>query len=157
MARSRSRFDQPSRWAKRLRAAALAVIALIVADAAYLVAIWPDFSTLARGVIPKSAFIKSYEAERKADRSLPALRFRPTACSDIPEHVGRIFVLAEDSRFWQHAGVDWEAISDAVLNNWREGRLAFGASSISQQTAKNLFLSAARTPLRRAAPLPLPS
>ncbi len=67
----------------------------------------------------------------------------------ISIHLKRAVVAAEDSRFLTHQGFDWEGIETAVEKNIRRGRVVAGGSTISQQLAKNLFLSASRNPLRK--------
>jgi len=58
-------------------------------------------------------------------------------------------VAAEDAKFVGHEGFDWEAISKAIEKNEKKGRVVSGASTISQQLAKNLFLSGERSWLRK--------
>jgi monofunctional biosynthetic peptidoglycan transglycosylase len=58
-------------------------------------------------------------------------------------------VVAEDGRFWSHEGVDWDAVREAFEKDWKKRQLGHGASTITQQLAKNLYLSPARTPLRK--------
>ena len=67
----------------------------------------------------------------------------------ISVHLKRAVVAAEDSRFVDHEGFDWDAIEQAMEKNRKQGKVVVGASTISQQLAKNLFLSAARTPWRK--------
>lgn len=67
----------------------------------------------------------------------------------ISPYLKRAVVVAEDSRFVDHEGFDWEAIEKAREKNLRKGRVVAGGSTISQQLAKNLFLSGARTPWRK--------
>jgi monofunctional glycosyltransferase len=67
----------------------------------------------------------------------------------ISASVKRAIVVAEDSRFVDHEGFDWEAIEKAREKNARKGRIVAGGSTISQQLAKNLFLSGERTPWRK--------
>lgn len=62
----------------------------------------------------------------------------------------RAVIAAEDTRFCQHGGIDWEAVDRAIEENRRGGRL-LGASTISMQTSKNLFLLPYRTFLRKGA------
>jgi monofunctional biosynthetic peptidoglycan transglycosylase len=64
-------------------------------------------------------------------------------------HLKRAVVVAEDARFVAHDGFDWEAIQEAMAKNQREGRVVAGASTITQQLAKNLFLSGERSWLRK--------
>lgn len=59
-------------------------------------------------------------------------------------------VVAEDARFVDHAGIDWQAVERALRRNLRADGIVRGASTISQQLAKNLFLSERRTYLRKA-------
>ena len=67
----------------------------------------------------------------------------------ISPHLKRAIVAAEDARFADHEGFDWEAIEKALEKNRKKGKVVSGASTISQQLAKNLFLSADRTPWRK--------
>jgi monofunctional biosynthetic peptidoglycan transglycosylase len=67
----------------------------------------------------------------------------------ISEHLKRAVVAAEDAKFLDHEGFDWEAIQKAMLKNERRGRVVAGASTITQQLAKNLFLSGSRSWLRK--------
>jgi monofunctional biosynthetic peptidoglycan transglycosylase len=67
----------------------------------------------------------------------------------ISIHLKRAVVVAEDAKFLDHEGFDWEAIQGALAKNQREGRVVAGASTISQQLAKNLFLSGERSWLRK--------
>jgi len=68
----------------------------------------------------------------------------------ISPQLKRAIVAAEDAKFLSHEGFDWEGIQLAYEKNVRRGRIVAGGSTISQQLAKNLFLSRARTPWRKA-------
>jgi membrane peptidoglycan carboxypeptidase len=57
--------------------------------------------------------------------------------------------VAEDSRFYEHGGIDFQAIEEAMAYNLKRGKVLLGASTISQQTTKNMFLSLSRNPLRK--------
>jgi monofunctional biosynthetic peptidoglycan transglycosylase len=67
----------------------------------------------------------------------------------ISAQLKRAVVAAEDAKFVDHEGFDWQAISKAIEKNERRGRVVAGASTISQQLAKNLFLSGERSWLRK--------
>ncbi len=67
----------------------------------------------------------------------------------ISVYLKRAVVASEDAKFLDHAGFDWEAIEKAAEENERKGRIVVGASTISQQLAKNLFLSGERSWLRK--------
>ena len=67
----------------------------------------------------------------------------------ISIHLKRAVVAAEDAKFVDHEGFDWEAIEKAAEKNRQRKRVVVGGSTISQQLAKNLFLSGERTPWRK--------
>lgn len=77
------------------------------------------------------------------------LRHKWVNYARISIHLKRAAVAAEDSRFLEHEGFDWEGIEKAVEKNLKKGRIVAGGSTISQQLAKNLFLSPSRNPLRK--------
>ena len=68
----------------------------------------------------------------------------------ISINLKRALIAAEDAKFLDHDGFDWEAIQKAYEKNLRKGKVVAGGSTISQQLAKNLFLSGRRTPWRKA-------
>jgi monofunctional glycosyltransferase len=68
----------------------------------------------------------------------------------ISAHLKRAVVAAEDDKFIDHEGFDWEGIQRALEKNRQKGKVVAGGSTISQQLAKNLFLSADKTPWRKA-------
>jgi monofunctional biosynthetic peptidoglycan transglycosylase len=67
----------------------------------------------------------------------------------ISTHLKRAVLVAEDSAFYQHDGLDYGQIRESIEFNLEEGRMARGASTITQQLAKNLYLSPSRNPLRK--------
>jgi monofunctional biosynthetic peptidoglycan transglycosylase len=68
----------------------------------------------------------------------------------ISLNLKRALIAAEDANFMEHEGFDWEAIQKAYEKNLKKGKVVAGGSTISQQLAKNLFLSGRRTPWRKA-------
>jgi monofunctional biosynthetic peptidoglycan transglycosylase len=77
------------------------------------------------------------------------LEWSPVPLSRISKSLARAVVVAEDARFYEHAGVDWEAVRDAFEKDLDTGSLKHGGSTITQQLAKNLYLSSRRTPWRK--------
>lgn len=96
-----------------------------------------------------TAFMEA-SLERLGEKN-PRAKLRHTwvAYDRISPHLKRAIVVAEDARFREHEGFDWEAIEKALEKNRKKGKVVAGASTISQQLAKNLFLSADRTPWRK--------
>ncbi len=152
--RYRSAFPRMSRRSyvkrHRLRSWLWRVLLLcVIADSLYLAYIWPDWSQLAKGPMPRSSFMQTYQHERGEHRDWPALQWQPVRLTQLPHYLLRTVVVAEDSRFYEHDGFDFQALRDVLDYNLEQGRVVYGGSTISQQTAKNLFLSPSRNPLRK--------
>jgi penicillin-binding protein 1B len=73
----------------------------------------------------------------------------PITLADVPSHLMDAVLTIEDQRFFQHGGLDFRRILGATLANLRARRIVQGASTLTQQLAKNLFLSAHRSPVRK--------
>jgi penicillin-binding protein 1B len=73
----------------------------------------------------------------------------PVRLADVPEHLVQAVLAVEDQRFDTHRGLDLRRTGGAAVANVRAGEVTQGGSTITQQLAKNLFLSARRTPLRK--------
>ena len=131
------------RWAWRI------LPILIMMDVGYMIGIWPDWDLYAEGPIQRSSFISSYEFERHRHPGWPKLRWSPVSIESIPQSMIRAVIVAEDARFYEHEGIDIEALKEAMEYNLSEKRLVYGGSTISQQTVKNVFLSPSRNPLRK--------
>ena len=68
----------------------------------------------------------------------------------ISPHLKRAIIASEDAKFVDHEGFDWDGIQKAIEKNQKKGKFVAGGSTISQQLAKNLFLTPAKTPWRKA-------
>ncbi|MDH5574663.1 MAG: monofunctional biosynthetic peptidoglycan transglycosylase [Nitrospirota bacterium] len=75
--------------------------------------------------------------------------YRWVSLSRIPKHVRMAVLVAEDGAFYAHAGVDWHEVWESLETNWEEGRIVRGGSTITQQLAKNLYLSTSKDPIRK--------
>jgi monofunctional biosynthetic peptidoglycan transglycosylase len=109
----------------------------------------PDVRPLAKGPPRTTAFIELRRREAAQDGRRLALRWSWRALDRISPYLQHAAVLSEDGRFWQHEGVDWDAIEYAAEKNWKRRRFAVGGSTITQQVAKNLYLSPSKNPLRK--------
>lgn len=96
-----------------------------------------------------SAFMQAGLARIQADRPDAELRHKWVSYDKISIHLKRAIIAAEDSKFLNHEGFDIEGIQNAVEKNLKKGRLVAGGSTISQQLAKNLFLSADKSFVRK--------
>jgi len=77
------------------------------------------------------------------------LRHKWVPYNRISRHLKRAIIAAEDSHFSNHDGVDWDALQRAYEKNTKKGKVVAGGSTITQQLAKNLFLSGERSYLRK--------
>lgn len=122
---------------------------VIIMDIGYLVGIWPNWDLYAEGPVQSSNFIRSYVFEQYRQPGWPRLRWDPIPVEQIPRSMVRALIVAEDAHFYSHKGIDINALKEAVEYNLSEKRFVYGASTISQQTVKNIFLSPSRNPLRK--------
>lgn len=96
-----------------------------------------------------SAFMES-RLEIMQDKNPDAeLRHKWVPYEKISNNLKRALIAAEDAKFVDHEGFDWEGIQKAYEKNLKKGKIVAGGSTISQQLAKNLFLSTKRTPWRK--------
>jgi monofunctional biosynthetic peptidoglycan transglycosylase len=96
-----------------------------------------------------SSFMERRLAALREKNPAARLRHQWVPYERISSNLKRAVVAAEDARFLDHEGFDWEAIQKAMARNERRGKIVAGASTISQQLAKNLFLSGSRSWLRK--------
>ena len=84
-----------------------------------------------------------------AEEGARSIAYRPVPLSRIPESLHRAVLVSEDAGFYGHGGFDWHEVGAAMREAWAERELPRGASTISQQLARNLYLSPSRNPLRK--------
>ncbi|MBI5562634.1 MAG: monofunctional biosynthetic peptidoglycan transglycosylase [Deltaproteobacteria bacterium] len=123
-----------------------AVIA--VAAASYLVFI-PSVSNLKKENPKKTAMMELREAEGKAKGRKVNIQQAWAPLAAISPYLAKAVVIAEDDKFYEHEGFDFEAMKKAVEKDIQAGKFKAGGSTISQQLAKNLYLSPAKSPLRK--------
>lgn len=87
------------------------------------------------------------DAEQHGEQFRIVQRWIPL--SRIPRHVIDAVVVAEDGTFYSHGGVDWFEVQESIEKNIKERKAARGASTITQQLAKNLYLSTSKDPVRK--------
>ncbi len=97
-----------------------------------------------------TSFMQSGLERLRSSDPMARLQHHWVPYEQISEHLKRAVIAAEDQKFLDHEGFDVEAIQEAFEKNARRGRILRGASTISQQLARNLFLSQRRTYLRKA-------
>ena len=97
----------------------------------------------------ETAFMTQRMDEARAKNPAARLRYTWVPYAKISPQLKRAMIAAEDAKFVEHAGFDWDGIQNALDKNRRKGRVVAGGSTITQQLAKNLFLSPAKSYLRK--------
>ena len=127
---------------------------LLIALAIAILVTWewitfPDVAALATQVPTTTAFMEQRKAELRAEGKDDRLEYRWTPYANISPYLRRAVLVAEDDQFYEHAGVDVEAMREALERDWKRKKITHGGSNITQQLAKNLYLSPSRNPLRK--------
>ncbi|SFB97179.1 monofunctional biosynthetic peptidoglycan transglycosylase [Marinospirillum celere] len=108
------------------------------------------FSTLPDAVNPSFEDLQAQAETRVKSRlEAPEAPYRWVPLRQVNRDLLYSVVLAEDARFFQHRGLDYDALLDAFITNLRRGETAFGGSTLTQQTVKNLFLTQEQTYYRK--------
>ncbi len=145
--------DAPPETTGRQSRPALRVLLALLAVALLAVLLFfatlPDVSPLKTGFPKTTAFMERRKAELARAGQDARLEWAPVPMSRISPRLARAVVAAEDARFFEHGGVDWLAVRGALEKDWGGKNLRHGASTITQQLAKNLYLSPRRTPWRK--------
>jgi monofunctional biosynthetic peptidoglycan transglycosylase len=103
-----------------------------------------------KSVNPASTAMMDQRASEARAAGRDARRIQTWVAYDrISKNLVRAVLAGEDSRFFDHSGFDWEEIGKALEKDWNEGKFSRGASTITQQLAKNLFLSTSKNPVRK--------
>jgi monofunctional biosynthetic peptidoglycan transglycosylase len=136
---ARSKLRSPWRWGL------VGVVLLLYLQIGFFTGVlWWTYFNPANTAFMASGLERLQEKKPEAE-----LRHKWVDYGRISIHLKRAVIAAEDSRFIAHEGFDWEGIENAVQKNLKKGRIVAGGSTISQQLAKNLFLSSSRNPLRK--------
>jgi monofunctional biosynthetic peptidoglycan transglycosylase len=98
----------------------------------------------------ETSFMDIRLSELQAKKPEANLHYRWVPYEKISNQLKRAVIAAEDDKFVDHEGFDWEGIQKAIEKNQKKGKAVAGGSTISQQLAKNLFLSPSRSYLRKA-------
>ena len=115
----------------------------------YVYVMLPDVRPLATNNPTTTAFMAMRTREAADEGLKPKLVYRWVPYSRISPTLKRAVLVAEDSAFWDHEGIDVEQIRKSIEDSLSRGQAPRGASTITQQLAKNLYLSPSYDPLRK--------
>jgi len=131
------------RWSLRIGAALLAALFLYNLWIFGHIVYWRSSNPSA------SAFMTEQLARLQEEDPAAELRHKWVPYERISPNLKRALIASEDAKFVDHEGFDWDGIEAAFDKNLKQGRIVAGGSTISQQLAKNLFLSSKKTPWRK--------
>ncbi len=116
----------------------------------YWLVTFPDVARLAKANPRSTALMKTRLSEAREQGRLAKPEWTWVPLSHIAPSLQRAVIVAEDASFYEHEGFDWEGLREAIVRNLGAGKLERGGSTITQQLAKNLYLSSEKRLLRKA-------
>jgi monofunctional glycosyltransferase len=128
------------------------LLILLAALAAWLLfelITFPDVTELKNAPPKTTAFMEQRKKQLRADGKPDELKWRWVPYGRISPYLRRGVLVAEDNSFYEHEGVDTKGLKEAFERNLKRRKLTHGGSTITQQLAKNLYLSPSRNPLRK--------
>ncbi len=134
---------------RRLRRILVAIPAILFAYLAVVYLSLPDVRHLRTQNPDTTAFIELRAREARGRGDTPKRVQTWVPYRRISPQLVRAVLVTEDARFWQHSGLDYEQIKESMEINLERGEFARGASTITQQLAKNLYLSPSKNPVRK--------
>jgi monofunctional biosynthetic peptidoglycan transglycosylase len=111
--------------------------------------LYPDVSKLKKQNPKKTALMEIREEEWKSKGKKLAVRQKWVPLPRISPYLVKAVLIAEDDKFWSHSGFDIDAMQKALEKDLKAKKFRFGGSTISQQLAKNLYLSPSKNPVRK--------
>jgi monofunctional glycosyltransferase len=137
-------------WIRRhpWKSVLLALGLFVIAEMASLP--WFSVADLQRTNPGETALMVQRRREAESAGKRYAVKQEWIALSSLPDYVVQAIVVAEDGTFYTHHGFDWFEVKESLQKDLRQKRLARGGSTITQQVAKNLYLSTSKDPLRKA-------
>jgi monofunctional biosynthetic peptidoglycan transglycosylase len=135
-----------------VKTAVRALVAVPAVGVAFLIYVWltlPDVRALKTTNPSTTAFMELRAGEARAQGRTPRRLQRWVSYGHISPELKRAVLVAEDDAFWQHEGVDFEQMQESFEADWARGRFVRGGSTITQQLAKNLYLSPSKNPVRK--------
>src|SRR5437773_6251685 len=133
-------------WVRRLLGL---IVMVLLGWLVWVAATWPDVRALATQPPTTTAFIERYQERERAAGRTPRAEWRWVPYGTISLHLKRAVLVAEDIGFYHHHGFAPGNMRVAMTEALEERKIPRGASTITQQLAKNLWLSPSRSPLRK--------
>ena len=144
-----SRWTRTLRWvgSHKFKTILLVILAVVLAEMATIP--WFGVRDLATHNPSETALMRQRISEAEKEGKPLKIKQHWISLSRLPRHLIDAVVVAEDGTFFTHGGIDWFEVQESIEKNIEEKRAARGASTITQQLAKNLYLSTSKDPVRK--------
>ncbi len=109
----------------------------------------PDVGLLRKKYPETTAFMHYRQSQWEREGRKKKVQVHPVPLTRISPYLSSAVLIAEDDKFWEHNGFDFEAMEHALERNIREKQFVSGASTVTQQLARNLYLSPSKNPVRK--------
>ncbi|MGB5875585.1 MAG: monofunctional biosynthetic peptidoglycan transglycosylase [Bacteroidota bacterium] len=137
------------RWVMTHKLLVIFLVLVAVALAELVSIPWFSVARLRDADPLETALMRQRREEAEEEGRLFRIHHRWIPLSQLPRHFLQAVIVAEDGTFFTHGGIEWYEVRESITRNLREGRIARGGSTITQQLAKNLYLSTSKDPLRK--------
>ena len=127
----------------------LMLLLVFLAWIAWEVITFPDVGKLAKEPPKTTAFMERRRELLREEGKDDTIRYQWVSYDRISPYLRRGVLVAEDNSFYEHQGVDVKGMKEALEKNWKRRKVTHGGSTITQQLAKNLYLSPSRNPVRK--------
>lgn len=134
---------------KRLFIVFAVILAAVALFSAYFFLTLPDVAYLKEQNPKTTALMEQRKKQAKQEGKTLNIRQKWVGFDVIPELLKKTVIVSEDAAFYQHKGIDFYELKEAFKRNWKEGKKVRGGSTITQQLAKNLFLSTEKSYYRK--------
>lgn len=142
-------FEDLGKMGKKWTAGVAILIAAALALNIAIYLVWPNVSRLKKERPGKTSFMSYRERQWKQEGAKKKINQQWVPLNRISPYALKAVIIAEDDKFWAHEGFDFEAIQKAVEKDLKKKQFKAGGSTISQQLAKNLYLTPSKNPIRK--------
>ncbi len=136
-------------WARKHTLKTIVYAFFAIATLQYLVLPNNSLQALKKENPNRTALMKQRIREADAEHKPFSISQKWVPLYNISPHLIHAVIVSEDGTFYEHGGVDWYELEESIEKNLEKGKAARGGSTISQQLAKNLYLSTSKDPLRK--------
>lgn len=149
MGNIKNEMEEKSPWRKRILLSILFVIVLMLAVYIMIQISIPDVNPLINNNPSTTALMEQRKEEEKEVGKKIRIRQQWVSFGQIPKLLKKTVRISEDANFYFHEGIDLDELKESIKKNWEKGEFARGASTLTQQLAKNLYLSTEKSIWRK--------